>query len=309
MPTGYYRGFVPAGLVGGVGAAAACSVLGGLDEIRTCNALGLAMCTASGVYETVGSMGLPYVTGVATRSGLDAFELARRGLDAPATAFEGEKGMLSSYSDEPADKIADVLATLGHTWRIHGQSYKTMPTETITHGPVEAALALRERSHGRRIDSIRFRVQPIVVKIADERFQRFGAPSSELEARFDLRYCAAAAWTRGRFSLPEMREDAYTDPEILALRERVQLEPDPDRASFDGCSLEVRYTDGTADTIEIEAFRGSAAKPVTDEELAGVFRGAAGERLSGERIEQILDAVWTLDSAPSIGRLMELVTG
>jgi 2-methylcitrate dehydratase PrpD len=210
MPTAYYRGYVPAGLVGGVGAAAACSVLAGLDEAATRNALGLAMCTAFGLYESVGSMGLAYVTGATARSGLTAFELARRGLDAPPTAFEGDKGMLVTHSDEDAAKIETVLASLGGEWRIHGQSYKTVPTETITHPVVECVLALVARARGRTLDRMTFAVQPIVVTIADERRDRFGAPSSELMARFDLRFCAAAAWVRGVFTLAEMRKAAYT---------------------------------------------------------------------------------------------------
>ena len=36
-------------------------------------------------------------------------------------------------------------------------------------------------------------VAPIVVSIVRERNERFGLPKSDLEARFDLRYCAAAA--------------------------------------------------------------------------------------------------------------------
>lgn len=306
MPTGYYRGFVPLGLVGGVGAAAACAVLGGLDDTRICNALGLAMFTASGPYESVGSMALPAITGQTARSGLTAYQLGKRGVNAPATAFEGEKGMLSCYSDEPAEKIDETLATLGHIWRIHGQSYKTMPTETITHAPVECTLALHRRSAGREIERILFQVQPIVVKIADERFERFGAPTSELEARFDLRYCAAAAWQRGRFFLAEMKENAYTDPDILALRSRIELEPDPARSSFDGCALEIRYTDGSSDQITIDAFRGSAANPIADEELAEVFRMAAEGRLPAGRADDIVDTVFGLEFAPDIHRLMEL---
>ena len=54
MPTGYYRGFVPAGLVGGVGAATACSLLAELDAERMRNAIAIAMCTAFGAYESVG---------------------------------------------------------------------------------------------------------------------------------------------------------------------------------------------------------------------------------------------------------------
>jgi 2-methylcitrate dehydratase PrpD len=308
MPSGYFRGFVPLGLVGSTGAAAACAVLGNLDDERTRNALGLAMCTAGGVYETVGSMGLPYVTGHNTRAGLTAYELAARGLDAPVTAFEGEKGMLASYSDEPASKIGEVMATLGEEWRIHGQSYKTMPTETITHAPLECTLRIRERAGERAIERMRFGVEPIVVKIANERRDRFGEPRSDLEARFDLRHCVAAAWQRGRFTRAEMSARAYTDPAVLDLRSRVDLVADEARKTFDGCRLEVTFSDGSRDSITVDAFRGSAANPLSDEELVALFRATAAEHLEPGRGEQIAQAVMALEEIADVRELMDLLT-
>ena len=303
MPTGYYRGFVPGGLCGGVGAATACAVLAKLEPNPMRNAIGLAMCTAFGTYESVGSMALPYIMGLTARSGLTAFELAARGFDAPATAFEGEKGMLASYSDEPASKIESVLTSLGTTWRIHGQSYKTVPTETITHAPIECALALRASAGGREVKRMRFAVQPIVVKIADERRERFGNPSSELTARFDLRYCAAAAWHTGQFTLDEMREPAYTNPHILDLRSRVDLIADQNRPSFDGCSLQIEYSDGSSDSIIVDAFLGSPGRRMSDAELSDVFRASA-TMLPPGRADEILTHVWGLPSAPNIHALI-----
>ena len=134
MPTGYYRGYVPAGLTGGVGAAAACAALARLDPERTQEALGIAMCTAFGLYESVGSNTLAYITGASARSGLSAFELAEREFTAPATAFEGEQGMFVTHCDEDPGKIDGVLATMTIPWRLFGQTYKVIPTETITHG-------------------------------------------------------------------------------------------------------------------------------------------------------------------------------
>jgi len=306
MPTGYYRGFVPGGLCGGVGAAAACSVLAGLDTLHMRNALGLAMCTAFGTYESVGSMALPYIMGLTARSGLTAFQLAERGFDAPATAFEGEKGMRVSYSDESEDKIEPILRSLGHDWRIHGQSYKTVPTETITHAPVECVLALRDAAGTREVKRMTFAVQPIVVKIADERRARFGNPSSELTARFDLRYCAAAAWHNRRFTLAEMQEAAYTNDEILALRSRIDLTADDKRPTFDGCSLVIEYTDGTRDSINVDAFLGSPGHRMTDAQLSDVFRTAAAGVLPPNRTEELLDHVWQLPTAPNLDLLMAL---
>jgi 2-methylcitrate dehydratase PrpD len=241
-------------------------------------------------------MALAYVTGSQTRAGMTAYELAATGVDAPASALEGEMGTLRAYSEENAAKIPDILAGLGAEWRIHGQSYKTMPTETITHPPVECALAVRELSRGREPRKLRFGVSPIVVRIADERAQRFVQPSSEQEARFDLKHCAAAAWARGQFGLAEMQEGAFTDPDILALRSRVELVADENRTTFDGCWLEVEFEDGSTEKIVVDAFKGSVPNPVSDAELADIFRVTAHSRLPAERIDAIVDASLALDT-------------
>ena len=306
MPTGYYRGFVPGGLCGGIGAAAACSVLAGLNSQKMQNALGLAMCTAFGTYESVGSMALPYIMGLTARAGLTAFQLAERGFDAPATAFEGEKGMLASYSNESAEKIEPVLQSLGTAWRIHGQSYKTIPTETITHAPIECALALRPAAGNRVVERMAFAVQPIVAKIADERRERFGNPSSELTARFDLRYCVAAAWHARRFTLEEMQEAAYTEPDTLALRSRIDLVADPTRPTFDGCSLEIAFTDGSRLSHNVDAFLGSPGNRLSDAQLEDVFRIAATGMLPPDHIEHLLTQIWRLPEAPSVEGLLNL---
>ena len=307
MPTAYYRGYVPAGLVGGVGAAAACSLLAGLDEERMLNAVNIAMCTAFGTYESVGSMTLSYITGATAQSGLTAFELAQRGLDAPRTAFEGDKGMLECHSEESREKFEQVLDSLGSDWRIHGQSYKSIPTETITHPPVECVLKLVGRANGREVERMRFGVQPIVVEICDERMERFGDPSSELTARFDLCFCAAAAWQRKRFTFAEMQEAAYIDPGILALRSRIELVPDESLQSFDGCSLEIQFTDGSTESTSVEAFLGSRGRRMSDDELAGIFRDTARDFLPSGRADQILKAVWSLQDAADISGLMALL--
>ena len=307
MPTGYYRGFVPGGITGAIGGAVACGLLYGLDATRLQNAIGLAMNAGLGCYQSAGSMALPFIMGIAARNGLLACQFAQAGMDAPALAFEGDKGMLSAYSDESPDKIEAVVAGLGENWRIMGQSYKTVPTETITHGPIECALTLLSRAEGRQIARMRFGVSDIVVKIAEERAARFGAPQSDLQARFDLRHCAAAAWLRGRFGLAEMESPAYTDPAVLALRDRIELVADAAHPTFDGASLTLDYADGSTDHIAIPAFRGTPANPMTDGELSDVFRASAEGVLPPGRADPVLDAAWRLPHSPGVADLLALL--
>ena len=183
-----------------------------------------------------------------------------------------------------------------------------LPTETITHGPVELVLDVLPRAGDRTVESLEFAVSPIVKEICDERMERFGDPSSELTARFDLCFCAAAAWQRGRFTLDEMREPAYTDRDILGLRSRTRLVADETRETFEGCSLVVTFTDGSTESANVDAFLGTPGNSMTDEQLSDLFRSSSAEFLPAGRADEILDAIWSLEQADSVADLMSLLT-
>lgn len=307
MPTGYYRGMVPAGLTGGVGAAAACAVLEGLDESQTQNAIGIAMCTPAGIYESAGSHTLSYITGIAARSGLQAAALAKRGFTAPPTAFEGDQGMFVTHSDEDRAKIDAIIDSLGSDWRILGQTYKVVPTETITHGPVECALEILPRAKGRTIERIDLAVEQIVVKIVDGRRERFGRPSSTPQATFDLCHCVAAAWLRGRFTTAEVQPDCYTDPAVIALSDRIVLTADPARPTFEGCAMTVTFTDGTSEHHNVDNFLGTPGARVPDETLTELLEQYGQPILPDGRARAIAQAVWDLDEATDLAPLIALI--
>lgn len=308
MPTGYYRGMVPAGLTGGVGAAAACAVLGGLTDEQMQHALGIAMCTPAGLYESAGSHTLSLVTAYAARGGINACTLARRGFTAPPTAFEGDQGMFAAHSDEDRAKIEPVLESLGQEWRILGQTYKVVPTETITHGPVECALEVLGSANGRTIDRFDFKVQEIVVSIVQGRRERFGRPASAQQATFDLCHCVAAAWLRGRFTTAETAEACYTDPAVIALSDRVFLTADPDRPTFEGCTLVATFTDGSTETCNVDFFLGTPGARVPDDKLAALLAQYGAGILPEGRAQAITEAIWALDDAPSVASLIALIS-
>jgi 2-methylcitrate dehydratase PrpD len=186
-------------------------------------------------------------------------------------------------------------------------AYKRHPTETITQAPIDCVLAVRGRfpdGPPPRVERMRFLVEPIVARVSAERFARFGTPRTDLQARFDLRFCAASAWTRNRFTLAEMAEAAYTDPEILALRGRVDVDAD-EQWTINGAHLEVTFEGGRVETVSVDPFRGAGPNPLTDDELSDVFRGAASWAIPAKRAERVLSELWALESAPSVKALVE----
>ena len=304
MPSHYVRGFNPTATTGAVGAAAGCAVLGGRDIAQVANALGIAMNTAGGLFEAIGSMGWPYSAANAARTGVMAARLAGSGLVTAPTTFEGEKGMFVAYSDEDPAKLPALLDGLGDDWRMMQAGYKRFQAETIDQAPLEAVLTIRSRSaepHG-DVTRMRFSVEPVVAAVADERYRRFGSPRDDLQATFDLRYVMAAAWVLGRTGGDVYDEVHFRDPVILALRDRIDVVADP-AITLDGASLEIEFADGTRDDVRIEAWKGSAANPMSDTELSELFLEASSGRIPRHRAEDVVNAVFSADTFSSVDRL------
>ncbi|MBP02657.1 MAG: hypothetical protein CMM25_07595 [Rhodospirillaceae bacterium] len=157
------------------------------------------------------------------------------------------------------------------------------------------------------VSHMEFYVSPIVKSIVDERLERFGVPSSELTARFDLCFCVAAAWYNGKFTIEEMQKPSYTNTHILALRNKIKLIADEKRLTFEGCSLIVYFTDGSSEKNNVDAFLGSPKNSMTDSQLSELFRETAQPYLKDKHISDILDSLWNLEKSPQINEIINLL--
>jgi 2-methylcitrate dehydratase PrpD len=315
FPSHYLRGNHISATTGAVGAAAACAVLHGLDAEQSAHALGLAMATAAGSVETIGTMGNAYGVGNAARGGVAAAWLAGRGLTTARTALDGEKGMLRASSDEhAAGKLDGLLAALGSDWQVLRNSYKRFATETITQAPLECVFdMLAEIDPVRRgaLTSVRLTTAPIVVDVVRQRSAKIGGgpPRDELEATFDIRYCVAAAWLAGTWSHDQLLPEAIESPTVRALRERIEVVGDPS-VGVEDATLLFRFADGSEVERSVRGFRGSEHHPMSDGELRAKLVTAADGALDDGAAARIADATLAFggdgDSCRDLMRLLRL---
>ena len=311
FPSHYLRGFHITATVGAIGAAAAAALLTGLDEDQTAHALGLAMATAGGLVEMLGTSANAYQVGNSAVTGLAAAELAGAGLDSVATAFDGERGYLHAASDGNRAAAQDAVSTLGQHWRGLEVSYKAIATETVTQAPIEAILALRagigdERQA--RLCSIEVTCKPIVVDVVGQRASKFGAyPRDPMQARFDIRHCIAAAWVNGRWTPAEIAPEAIADPLIRRVRESVRI---VSHGRLDGNDVRVRlaFDDGTAEERFVAAFRGSAENPMTDGDLTAKLVDSAPDEARAEQARQAARLLWQLETLPDLAPMIAALT-
>ena len=87
-----------------------------------------------------------------------------------------------------------------------------------------------------------------------------------------------------------MGAETRSDPAVLALRDKVRFVATEGRR-MESASLQVTFSDGTTEHAATEAFGGSTANPLSDEDLVAKLSGAAAGVADNRRIESIVSAV------------------
>ncbi len=302
------RGWHCTSSIGTLGAAAAAARVFKLTPSATAHALGIAASLACGLKENIGTMVKPLHAGVAARNGVMAARLGQQGFTASEHAIDGPQGYLAAMdSERPASELVGVIADLGARWEIldTGISVKLYPSCAATHPPLDALLHL-VRSHGftdQDVDTIEVEVDSMTPRLLiHER------PATELEAKFSMPFCAAAAMVFGHPTIDTFAVERIHDTRVQQLMPRVTLHANP---AFDAAAplsqsrVTVRLLDGRTLTEQADGARGYPGR-LTDAELAAKFLGCAERSLSRRAARLALPALRAIDTAPNVTALTAL---
>jgi 2-methylcitrate dehydratase PrpD len=312
-PAHYERGWHATSTLGTMGcAAAACRVLG-LDLGPTREALGIAASLASGVKENFGSMTKPYHAGHAARNGVLAAMLAREGMTASAAALDGPQGWFGAAGERPAAVALDAaLDGLGHRWHLveTGVAVKPYPSCALTHSAIDAILDLR-REHGLRADTIEAievgvnHVTPTVL-IHPE-------PTTALQRKFSMQYCAAAAAVEGRVDLTSFADGEVASQDVRDLMGRVRMVVDrglPDRFEQHAWSaVTVRLRTGRVLASPARGARGHHDQPLPMDALRDKFLGCATTAIARDDAEGLAEQLAHLEDVPDIRAVTARLAG
>jgi 2-methylcitrate dehydratase PrpD len=281
-----YRGWHCTSTLGSIGAAAAAARILGLDETTTGHALAIAASEACGIKENIGTMVKPLHAGLAARNGVTAALLASRGMTGSPRAFDGPQGFLVAMDSQKARTLDAAVADLGVRWEIveTGITVKLYPSCAATHAALDAILDLKREE---RFDADDLEAIEVDVDTLTPTLLTYHRPSTGLEAKFSMPYCAAAAVVDGRVGIDTFQETRIRDPRVQSLLRRVIMRSNPafdSHAPMSQAGVTVRLRDGRVLTGRADGARGYPAKPATTDELAAKFdmcaRRVLSERLS-----------------------------
>lgn len=272
----YQHGFHQTGTAGAFGAAAAAARLMKLDAAQTEDALGLVATRASGLKSQFGTMGKPFNAGIAAANGVEAATLVRAGFVPNPGGLELAQGFGPTHQGEAN---AAALDGLGREWLFEQVSHKFHACCHGLHATLEA-LATLPKVDVNEVDAILIRTHPRWMSVCNQ-----PSPKTGLEAKFSYRMVSAMALLGHSTAALESYDDALcADPQIIALRDRVEVEASENVAET-ASVVTLRLSGGGE---KVASFDLNTPMPL--EQRRARVLGKASALLSDERAE----ALWEL---------------
>ena len=284
-------GWIQTGVAGGIGAAVAAAKVLRLDARGIAWSIGTAVNSAAGT-RSVRGMGFPLIAGCAARAGLQAALLAAADFATSADALEAANGFASMFAVEA--NLAALIDGLGTRYELLANTYKPYPCGVVIFPAIDACLELRYTAgfDPDDIESIRLDAHPPLLNLADR-----PEPKEAGDANISVQHWIAATLISGA---PGLETAALVnDPAVVELRKRVSVAANAGMA-IDACAIALTLCDGRTVSASVEHCRGSAAKPMSDDDLTVKFVNQAQRAYAPARVDELAQACWSIAQAGDI---------
>lgn len=297
----YDRGWHSTATMGRFGAAAGVSKLMKLDVEKMSFAIGLAGTQASGIRKVFGSMAKSFHPGKAAFDGLLSALLAQRGYTSPENILEGERGLGSLLTGD--FQMSRGLEGLGSRYLLGGLSFKPYASCLYTHPTIDAVIQLRNKH----------RIEPQEVVDISCRVAKFcydaaciHAPQTGLEGKFSTAYCIAVTLREGRADESLFKDDMVKDPFITEIMKKIRIKQDAGLSDKES-EITIRLRNGKELNTRVWSPLGNPENPLPNRALEEKAKSLMAMIFSEEKIDQIFQKIWNLESLDNISELTKIL--
>jgi 2-methylcitrate dehydratase len=302
------RGFHHAAVLAYAGAAMAGKLLG-LSESQLVQAMGIAgaVTLPLGILDAEGEeyvMAKNVVDGMCAERGLVAVMLARHGLTGPERIIEGNKG------------FAQVVLGSPDKFQLKGQRARPFVLETVTkyicaeattHGHLTATqmLIAEHKLKPEDVERLTIRTNKRTVFHTGDPIKKY--PRNKESADHSSYFLAAVTVLDGGISPKSYSPEKYADPRVRAMIDRVELVHGPEfDLKIGGAEVLIKTRQGAtfAKTVQPEELKGSAEKPMSDEDIRTKFLICTEGQMQPDRVDRIIGICNDLEHLERFADLM-----
>jgi 2-methylcitrate dehydratase len=246
---------------------------------------------------------------MATQSGVLAALLAEKGYTGPEHVIDGKEGLTHCFG--PDWKLNLLTDGLGDSWRITQCGMKFFPTEALTHAPISAVLDL-VKSHDLQpgqVERIQIRSLARAADILSDPSKY--DPRSKETADHSLPYVIAAALVDRQVTPAQFEMAKIMDSTIREQLKKVEVVADPEIEkvfpALQRVVVNITTKDGQTFSKQLDFPKGDPRNPLSDAEIEEKFRALAEGVLTKKAQDKLLAAIWDLENAGSVTKLMQLM--
>jgi 2-methylcitrate dehydratase PrpD len=311
-PAHYEVGWHATSTLGVFGAAAAAGKLLGLSSEPMARALAIAASMSSGIKANFGTDCKPWHGGHAARCGLEAAQLAAAGFTGNPHVLEHGDGFGSTHGAGMKPDWELTVAGLGapHEVTTPGIGVKRFPACASTHQALDAVLDLIEQH---AIDPAAVAAVECGVSYLAPHQLIYDHADTGLQGKFSMPYCVSVALLDRTVGLAQFADERVRRADVQALMPKVRMFVHPEQTTRESLpnkfsEVTIKLVGGTTLVRRIDQAKGQPRNPLTDAELEVKFRDAAGRALPADRVEALLAAVQTLETAADAGAVARLLS-
>jgi 2-methylcitrate dehydratase PrpD len=242
--------------------------------------------------------------GMPARRGTECALLVEAGFTGLGDPFVGEPGWLNSsmFKGEGSDFKPGVLTQdLGTKFELPLVGYKRYPVG----GPTQSAVQLM-------LDFVKDIDPKQVTKVRVEMPGRAAAFASAGMPALNLPYLCSIILIDGKldFTAAQSRERFLNDAQVRAFMPNVEVVYDPDQERMprvESARVHLTLQDGSMREAFLEHVKGYPDYPMDRDDVQNKARELLSPRLGRARVDELVDAVWSIERADSLDRLVELI--
>jgi len=314
------RGWHATSTIGTLGAAVACGRLLNLNAVQMRHCLNMSTSYAAGFMSQFGSMAKPLHAGKSAEAGVVCALLAEAGMSAGLETLDGPTGMAqlmvgpdieslrtaATLSHEHGQTMRFDITSIGEPLAIvtHGLKVKRFPTCASTHRALDGVLQLKATHHFTANDVI-----AVNVFAPTSHFNNLmhTNPQDGMQAKFSMEFCLAVALCNGGVGLSDFTPEAVADNRFRSIMPLIHRHPVDKSESEFPTRVEISLSSGGNYSITIDAPKGRADNPLSDDELCDKLRQCCRGVLDVARTQHLIEALNRIDGPQHIATLMALL--
>jgi 2-methylcitrate dehydratase len=246
---------------------------------------------------------------MATQSGMLAALMAEKGYTGPEHVVDGKEGLTHCFG--PSWKLNLLTDGLGESWRITQCGMKAFPTEALTHTPISAVLDIVKSNDLKpeQVEKVQIRSLARAADILSDPSKY--DPQSKETADHSLPYVIAAALAERQVTPVQFEMKKIMDPLIRAQLKKVEVVADPEIEkvfpALQRVIVNLTTVDGRTFSKQLDYPKGDPRNPLTDGEIEEKFAALAEGVLSDGAQKKLKHAIWNLEKAGAVSKLMALM--